>query len=450
MRVKEKIQSFLKLAMAFILAIALFGLTGYGLYYASSPLVRSIADKLNSPTKIPERTLVLTDADPETSSSSSASVVIDIKPVAPSDQTKKEIAATPPAYTASKSTVTAETKKNSDGTVTTKVASGNIDVCEKNMPTATVLNISDIPYVDETGSYPALGDALKNYLNNNLYHSSEYQNLKGIVIVDVGSTTWSGMYCGTYSVNSRGIITAANGFIVINVDSFRSSSIFSDIAKVVFSHEYGHHFTLYYKWTRLNLPNTERFPDQYYSLRPLSKTGTAIDYSLGWQNCEVEVLAEDYSYFFSGYNYMNAQMVSSWGYPSSATKSWILALPTISRVTESSASSTVSVSISSAVSSSAAPVADAIVPVIIFVSPTANPYSWIAGNLQLSIRATDNISVAKVEVYIDDELALTTTQSVFTATWPRDDVPAGTYQLRAVATDNSGNFAEIETSIIKL
>lgn len=65
------------------------------------------------------------------------------------------------------------------------------------------------------------------------------------------------------------------------------------------AHEFGHHWTLGYMLERLEIPFKNRAPVEYYRMRGLTLDDFAPDYSKGWYNCDKEVLAEDYKYFFS-------------------------------------------------------------------------------------------------------------------------------------------------------
>lgn len=452
MFLKEKFKSILKKMAALVAAIVLLLATGVGIYYASKPLFVKVEKKLTAPVNPDIADSV--SSEPVSQSSLSSSLETVISKVPPSVETKKKVKESPPEYEVSKSTVNTETETKPDGSATVKVASGEIDQCGRSIQYKTISSVSDIPVVDETGENGELGSILKDYLNVTLYRADEYKSLYSIIISNAGDTGWSGLYCGGYDISSLGEISSAYGFIIINTYSISSSEIYIDLAKVIFAHEYGHHYTLYHKWVGLDSPIGERFPDQYYSIRPLSKTGTAVDYSKGWQNCEAEIIAEDYAYFFSGYSYINPGIVSLWGYPSTQTKTFLQNIDDYSTVISSSSSSSVSsvpVPSSQSISSTGSvEAADEIPPEISIVSPIENPYTWTLSVLTLTVSASDNVEVSKVEIYVNDELAATSYQSNFSAVWRSNGVTSGTYQIRVVAYDAAGNTASTILEILRI
>ncbi len=88
-------------------------------------------------------------------------------PEGASSETKKTISKEPPKH-AGKSEITASTKENADGSQTAVVSDGGISSSELSRVASLGPNGSSpfsIRYVDETGNYPALEGALKDYLN---------------------------------------------------------------------------------------------------------------------------------------------------------------------------------------------------------------------------------------------------------------------------------------------
>jgi hypothetical protein len=253
--------------------------------------------------------------------------------------------------------------------------------------------------------------------------------MKKITIRDAGATGWAGQYLGGYTVSPDGKdITTASGSIILNTYYYKDSPIFDDYMKLVLSHEYGHHYTLYHKWVDWDLTISDRFPDSYYTVRPLTKTTTATDYSLGWENCEAEIIAEDYSYFYSGYGWHG--MKDTYGYPSSATKTWLAIVgdPSLKNA-------------------DLAPVADAQSPTVSITSPTSNPYTMTSDLVNIKVTTTDNVIVKRIEVYIDDELKATYNTSGLNldATLIGN---YGTFNFKFKAYDEAGNFGEATIVII--
>ena len=383
-----------------------------------------------------------------------------------------------------------------------------------------------IPFIDETGKYGSLESILKNYISSNLLWSSEISELKSIVVKNAGDTGWYGQYVGSYTVQPSGDITSAYGFIILNTYYFESSAQFNEYMKLVLSHEFGHHYTQYYKWVNYDLAVGYRFPDQYYSARPLSKATTTADCS-SWSTCDSEIIAEDYSYFYSGYG-LHA-MASSFQYPSAATKDWLVQLnsqnvtnPVVKTVDNSptiaiiSPQTNVSVSgdqvfnvsasddigivgvsyyvdgalvyttqsspysgtihtaqytngyrtIKVVVKDTAGQAAEASVvvlfdnavsdnenPVLTLISPlpdsVSNIVAWTSGDLIIRATATDNQSVSKIEIYINDILAATENGFSIGRLWKPNNVPAGQYVIKIKAYDASGNTSEKNITIVK-
>jgi hypothetical protein len=354
-------------------------------------------------------------------------------------------------------------------------------------------------------------------MSSNLLVVGEVTNLYSIILENAGDTGWAGLYSGTYNQDQSGTIISAWGYITLNSYYYEDNPYFVDYMKLILSHEYGHHYTLYHRWLDWQIPSGQRFPASYYSVRPLTYDTTAADYSLGWGNCDAEIIAEDYSYLYSGYGYHG--MASTYGYPSAATKTWLINEPsgsasptttdnpptvsvsspasgvTITGAVTFSASASDDIGLSKVgfyidstliIEDSATPyslslnstsygngahtlkaraydsigqiadstisitinnaVADTTAPSVAITEPADNPHSWTSSNLRITVSATDNVAIRKIEIFINDGLALTQEASSVTAVWSYSSAPAGTYTLRARAYDTSGNTAD--TSII--
>ncbi|PIS07901.1 hypothetical protein COT78_00940 [Candidatus Berkelbacteria bacterium CG10_big_fil_rev_8_21_14_0_10_43_13] len=364
------------------------------------------------------------DSDqPESDQPDTDSAAVTPSPL-PSAEAKKKVTTTPPK-TPTNEEVAATTTKNSDGSTTTTVSTGGvISQTELNTlqnSTAIISSPLNIPYIDQTGSYGDLGTILKNYLNSTLKWQSEISEMRGIIVENAGATGWNGQYLGSYITSSSGKISSAEGIIVLNTYYIETqyctgSNNFdgcpNEYAKLVLSHEYGHHYTLYHKWLDWNLGNGVRFPDSYYSIRPLTKLTTAPDYSLGWSNCDAEIIAEDYSYLYSGYGLQ--AMHSTYGYPSAATKSWLD-------------------NIGSVVPTTIVPVNTA--PIITITSPSNG--ATLSGSVDFTATATDDVGVANVSFYINDNLIVADTSSPYSTTLSTTGYQNGDYVLKAVASDGS-------------
>jgi hypothetical protein len=203
--------------------------------------------------------------------------------------------------------------------------------------------------------------------------------------------------------------------------------------KLILSHEYGHHYSLYYKWTVWQLPSGTRFPASYYSTRPLPYAGTAPDYSLGWADCDCEVVAEDYSYLFSGYGV--SQVAATWGYPSQSIKTWFEneplgpGGPDGSAVTPSSSTSTAN-------------------PPTVSISSPANG-ATISGSVTFSASAADDVGLTKVGFYIDNNLISEISSAPYQIALATGNYSNGTHTLlaRAYGTDGQTTDATISVAI---
>jgi len=285
--------------------------------------------------------------------------------------------------------------------------------------------ISNFAYIDSTGMYPNLGNVIKEHLNSKLLKGEEVSYLYELDVIDCASCNYGGYWTGSYLYSGDDIIKAY-GYITLNVANYKSSPYFEDYMKLIFSHEYGHHYTMYHRWIKLDIPSGQRFPASYYSARPLSYPATAPDYSKGWENCDAEVIAEDYSYFYSGYAYSG--VAEAHGYPSVAIKTWLVNLSGTTPPAEPES-----------------PPADTIVPTVAIISPEND--AEISGNIAVAFSASDNVAVSKVELYINDSLFGADHSSPFQITWQTLSVENGVYNLSAKAYDSSGNFSVASISV---
>ncbi|UII19141.1 Ig-like domain-containing protein [Fulvivirga ligni] len=84
---------------------------------------------------------------------------------------------------------------------------------------------------------------------------------------------------------------------------------------------------------------------------------------------------------------------------------------------------------------------DITVPEITISGITEGDEVWNTINLEAS--ATDDIAVAKIELYVDNELITSDeTSASINKTWDTNDVEDGAHTIKAVATDEAGNRAE--------
>lgn len=327
------------------------------------------------------------------------------------DSTKQKIAEAPPKHSNTGSS--ASVKTNSDGSTSVTVPESGAGTGD--IPQITTLgpggsSPENIRFSDETGNNSAIESILRDYTDAHLLWSDEVPYLYEIIIRNAGDTGWEGQYCGSYKTDSSGNITSAFGYIILNTYYHQNDPQFNDYMKLVLSHEYGHHYTLWHKWMDYNLPVSVRFPDSYYTTRPLSKESTATDYSLGWGNSESEIIAEDYSYVFSGYGY--DAVAKTYGYPSAAMRAWFVDFPRALNQTP--------------------PLTDNL-PTISITSPADG--ATLLGTFQVSANASDDHGISKVQFFIDGNDIGSIASAPYQISFGSASYPNGSHTIKATVTD---------------
>lgn len=84
-------------------------------------------------------------------------------------------------------------------------------------------------------------------------------------------------------------------------------------------------------------------------------------------------------------------------------------------------------------------------PAVSFVSPTAN--STVAGTVAVSLNATDNVGVTKVEFSVNGNLMATNTTSPFAFSWDSKSLANGAASLSLAAYDAAGNKTTSSISV---
>jgi hypothetical protein len=309
----------------------------------------------------------------------------------------------------------------SDGKLTDK----HIEDLKKNKKQSSSfssISPEGVPFVDETGRLADKESMLKEFLKTKLYwQPADLDNLQKIVITNAGDTGWSGLAAMASSGSSVGGCSSADTCKVdyddlettIYLNSYYLSSDYD--YQNVLSHEYGHHFTMYYIVTKYDIAFTERIPSEYYQIRPLDAILTSPNYSKGWAFCDKEIIAEDYKYFFSPFH-VNGPSVY-FGLPSDpGARSWIYSL-----------------------SGKTLPI-DTVAPEVDILAP--KPNEAVSGYYYASFDITDNYAVAKTDIYIDGVL-----KSTFQIAPKSYQINTGLYSnsthtLTLRVVDSSGNTAE--------
>lgn len=326
-----------------------------------------------------------------------------------------EVSKNPPKYSSS-GKISGSTKTNTDGTKTTTVSDGNASTGDFNKATNTGPSGSNpyaVNFSDETGQNAALEGVLKDYLNSSLRWGNEVSAMYTIIIRDAGASDWAGQYNASYTTDGNNKIISVYGFIILNTYYYKNNPAFNDYMKYTFSHEYGHHYTLYHRWIDWNIPAGERWPDSYYLTRPLSKSSTAVDYSKGWSNCDTEIMAEDYSYIYSGYGIH--QMSSTYGYPSAGMQMWLNNIVDGPGATQTPAPNNL--------------------PSISITEPAVS--ATISGIVSFKADATDDQGVTKVNFYVDDSLLVEDSSSPYETTFISGGYGNSGHTLKAIAYDAS-------------
>ncbi len=76
-----------------------------------------------------------------------------------------------------------------------------------------------------------------------------------------------------------------------------------------------------------------------------------------------------------------------------------------------------------------------------------SPGALIRGTVTISVEASDEVGVASVAFYIDDELLLTDTEAPYAYDWDTTAVADGKHTIRIVVSDLAGNTAEVSITV---
>ena len=91
------------------------------------------------------------------------------------------------------------------------------------------------------------------------------------------------------------------------------------------------------------------------------------------------------------------------------------------------------------------PQPDIAAPSVAFTSPGSG--SLLSGAVSVSVAASDNTGVSKVEFYVDGTLVASTSSEPFTFYWDTKDVSNGSYQLTAKAYDMASNVSSATITV---
>jgi hypothetical protein len=114
---------------------------------------------------------------------------------------------------------------------------------------------------------------------------------------------------------------------------------------------------------------------------------------------------------------------------------------TLSAVAADQAGNSTSVSITVTVTAGG----DTTAPGVWFIDPENGDH--ITGNQTVSIGATDNVAVTRVEFYIDNQLFTTWTRAPYTVKWKTNNAGRGNHTLKCIAFDAAGNSAATSITV---
>jgi hypothetical protein len=90
---------------------------------------------------------------------------------------------------------------------------------------------------------------------------------------------------------------------------------------------------------------------------------------------------------------------------------------------------------------------DTIPPVVSILSPTNG--STVGKKANLQAKASDNVGISKMELYIDGVLILVKNSSNITSPWNTANVSKGQHVIKAKAYDQAGNVGENSITVYK-
>ena len=80
---------------------------------------------------------------------------------------------------------------------------------------------------------------------------------------------------------------------------------------------------------------------------------------------------------------------------------------------------------------------DSLAPTAVITSPATG--SHVSGNVKVSVSATDNVGVARVDLYVDGKFYSSSTSANAVFSWSAGKARKGSHTLTARAVDAAGN-----------
>jgi hypothetical protein len=152
---------------------------------------------------------------------------------------------------------------------------------------------------DKTGKFNQEDyDKLVTFIANRLLSDELDISLLDVIrIRNDGATNYFGYWTARfhYDPDDSSNIVAMTAVIVLNYFYLKTM----DSLMRTLAHEYGHHWTLSYLAINQGIDISQKLPHRYYQLRSLNPANYSHDYSMGWNRCDREIIAEDYRVLFA-------------------------------------------------------------------------------------------------------------------------------------------------------
>ena len=90
---------------------------------------------------------------------------------------------------------------------------------------------------------------------------------------------------------------------------------------------------------------------------------------------------------------------------------------------------------------------DTMPPVVAITSPSEG--SLLTAKQRIDVEASDNVGVARVEIFVDGAILATDTTAPYGVTWNTRRASRGTHVIRVIAYDRQGNSSSTQISVYK-
>ncbi|MBL1266151.1 Ig-like domain-containing protein, partial [Methylomicrobium sp. RS1] len=101
----------------------------------------------------------------------------------------------------------------------------------------------------------------------------------------------------------------------------------------------------------------------------------------------------------------------------------------------------------SAAATTGAAVSDTTPPTVSILNPTSG--AKVSGTVGISAKASDNVSISSLKLYIDGKLVSSGNTSSLSYSWNSRKASSGTHTISSTAADAAGNLASTSISVSK-